>query len=78
MQKAKTRKRKRVRYRQGLGTCFCNRSILGKAKVQINETQLAEVINTASLRKQMENAIEVLKDDFTKHLSLRSTTGKSF
>lgn len=47
----------------------------GKAKVQINESQLADVVNLDSIRKQMEKAIETLKEDFIKSLSLRSTTG---
>jgi len=47
----------------------------GKAKVQVNESQLAEIVNVDSLKKQMERAVHVLKDDYVKHLSLRSTAG---
>lgn len=49
-----------------------------KGKVQINEAQLAEIVNLDSIKKQMEKAIEVLKDDFVKNLSLRSTTGNYY
>lgn len=47
----------------------------GKAKVQINETQMSELVNVENLKTQMQRAIDVLKDDFTKNLSLRSTSG---
>ncbi|XP_074028106.1 mitochondrial ribosome recycling factor 1 isoform X2 [Leptinotarsa decemlineata] len=46
-----------------------------KGKVEVNETQLSEVINVSSMKSQMQNVIEHLKDDFIKNLSLRSTTG---
>lgn len=52
--------------------------IAGKTKVHVNEALLSEVVNVAALKNQMDEAIEYLKDDFTKHLSLRSTTGKCF
>lgn len=51
--------------------CF----ILGKAKVVVNENQLAEVVNVESIKNQMQKAVDQLKDDFIKHVSLRSTTG---
>ncbi|RZC31954.1 RRF domain containing protein [Asbolus verrucosus] len=44
-----------------------------KAKVTVNENQLAEVINVESLKNQMQKAIDSLKDDFVKHLSVRSS-----
>ncbi|KAF2897249.1 hypothetical protein ILUMI_08922 [Ignelater luminosus] len=47
----------------------------GKAKIEINEAQLAEIINLDSLKTHMEKAVNTLKDDYIKHLSLRSTTG---
>lgn len=43
--------------------------------MHINETLLAEVINVEAFKKNMEHTIELMKDDFTKNLSLRSTTG---
>uniref|UniRef100_A0A1B6H234 Uncharacterized protein n=1 Tax=Cuerna arida TaxID=1464854 RepID=A0A1B6H234_9HEMI len=45
-----------------------------KKKVQINEEVLAEVINVAAMHEQMQGAIEKLKNDFIKNLSLRSTS----
>lgn len=47
----------------------------GKSKVLINENQLIDVINLDSMKKQMEHAVDLLKEDFIKHLSIRSTTG---
>lgn len=44
----------------------------------INENQLAEVINVGSLKSSMEKALLQMEEDFVKHLSLRSTTGKKF
>lgn len=45
------------------------------AKVEINETQLREIINYDAINSQMQKAVQQMKDDFVKHLSLRSTTG---
>lgn len=45
------------------------------AKVDINESQLRELINYDALNTQMQKAVQQMKDDFVKHLSLRSTTG---
>lgn len=45
------------------------------AKVEINEEQLASVINVDQLRSQMEKTLTLMKDEFVKNLSLRSTTG---
>ncbi|XP_002024761.2 ribosome-recycling factor, mitochondrial [Drosophila persimilis] len=48
----------------------------GKAgKVEINEQQLREIINLDSLNTQMERSVQQMKEDFIKHLSLRSTSG---
>ncbi|KAG5878588.1 hypothetical protein JTB14_008962 [Gonioctena quinquepunctata] len=47
----------------------------GKAKVEVNETQISEVLNIDSMKSQMQRVLEQLKDDFVKNLSLRSTTG---
>lgn len=46
-----------------------------KKKVEIDEEMLAEVINVDTMKTQMEKIIQHLKDDYIKHLSLRSTTG---
>lgn len=48
----------------------------GKSKIVVNETMLGEVINIDTIKNQMEKAIDQLKEDFIKHTSLRSTTGK--
>ncbi|GLV42843.1 mitochondrial ribosome recycling factor 1 [Carabus blaptoides fortunei] len=47
----------------------------GKKKVEINESQLAEIINLDSLRTQMKKSVDTLKEEYVKNLSLRSTTG---
>ncbi|XP_044269238.1 ribosome-recycling factor, mitochondrial [Tribolium madens] len=47
----------------------------GKAKVQVNESQLSEIVNVESLKTQMQKAVDLLKDDYMKHLSVRTTTG---
>lgn len=47
----------------------------GKGKVVINENLLSEIVNVESIKNQMQNAVEQLKEDFIKHVSLRSTTG---
>ncbi|EDW73594.1 uncharacterized protein Dwil_GK17631 [Drosophila willistoni] len=44
-------------------------------KVEINEQQLREIINLDQLNTQMEKSVQQMKDDFIKHLSLRSTSG---
>lgn len=46
-----------------------------KKKIQINEELLSEVIDIKKMREQMQGAIEKLKEDFIKHLSLRSSSG---
>lgn len=50
----------------------------GKGKVHVDETQLAELINLVGLKSQMQKALDSLKDDFTKNLSIRSTAGISY
>lgn len=44
-------------------------------KVEINEHQLATAVNVEQLKNQMEKALSVMKDEFVKNLSLRSSTG---
>ncbi|KAF4517799.1 hypothetical protein B566_EDAN003004 [Ephemera danica] len=47
----------------------------GKKKIQINEDELAQVIDVENMRNQMQKSLDVLRDEFVKNLSLRSTTG---
>ncbi|EEZ98734.1 ribosome-recycling factor, mitochondrial [Tribolium castaneum] len=47
----------------------------GKAKVHVNESQLSEIVNVESLKTQMQKAVDLLKEDYVKHLSVRTTTG---
>lgn len=44
-------------------------------KVDINPTQMSELVNVDKLKERCYDAIEKMKDDFAKNLSLRSTTG---
>jgi ribosome recycling factor len=44
-------------------------------KVFINEEQLASVVNLDNIKSQMEKCMTLMKDEFAKNLSLRSTTG---
>lgn len=44
-------------------------------KVEINLTQMSELVNVDKLKERCNDAIEKMKDDFAKNLSLRSTTG---
>lgn len=46
-----------------------------KGKVQINDAQIAEITNILALKDHMQKTVEGLKDDFVKHLSLRSSSG---
>jgi hypothetical protein len=48
---------------------------LGKKKVEISEEQLAEVIKIDAMKTKMQKAIDRLKEEYVKNLSLRSTTG---
>lgn len=47
----------------------------GKKKVEINDEQLAEVIKVDTMKTQMQKAVDRMKEDYVKNLSLRSTTG---
>lgn len=47
----------------------------GKKKVEISDEQLAEVIKIDAMRTQMQKAVDRLKEEYVKNLSLRSTTG---
>lgn len=44
-------------------------------KVEVNDEQLATVVNLEKLRSQMEKNLTTMKDEFVKNLSLRSSTG---
>lgn len=44
-------------------------------KVEINPIQMSELVNVDKLKQRCNDAIEKMKDDFAKNLSLRSTTG---
>lgn len=74
--KGKDKKKEKGNYRIPIvNNIYWAGIFVGKTKVVVNETQLTEYINIDSMKKQMERVIEQLKDDFIKHLSLRSTTG---
>lgn len=45
------------------------------AKVEINPIQMSELVNVDKLKERCNDAIEKMKEDFAKNLSLRSTTG---
>ncbi|XP_049828420.1 ribosome-recycling factor, mitochondrial [Schistocerca gregaria] len=47
----------------------------GKKKIEINETMLGEIVDVESMKAQMKKAVDTLKDEYIKNLSLRSTTG---
>lgn len=44
-------------------------------KVEIHEEQLQEIINVEQLNNHMQKSLNLMKEEFTKHLSIRSTTG---
>ncbi|KAG6454235.1 hypothetical protein O3G_MSEX008595 [Manduca sexta] len=46
-----------------------------KGKVEINPTMISELVPVEKLKERSNAAIDKMKDDFAKHLSLRSTTG---
>lgn len=46
-----------------------------KVLVELNEEQMSSVINVEQLNAHMQKAITIMKDEFVKNLSLRSTTG---
>ncbi|GJQ71486.1 hypothetical protein Trydic_g11203 [Trypoxylus dichotomus] len=47
----------------------------GKTRVQVNENQLSELMNVETLRAHFQRPIEVLKEEFVKNLSIRTTIG---
>lgn len=47
----------------------------GKSKVVINAAEMSELVPVGKLKDRCNAAIETMKEDFSKHLSLRSTTG---
>ncbi|KOB64779.1 Mitochondrial ribosome recycling factor [Operophtera brumata] len=47
----------------------------GKGKVVINTTEMSELLSVDKLKERCNASIENMKEDFAKHLSLRSTTG---
>lgn len=47
----------------------------GKKKVEINESQLGEVVNVDKLKLQLRRCVDDLKNEYVKKLSLRTTTG---
>ncbi|KAJ4434176.1 hypothetical protein ANN_22724, partial [Periplaneta americana] len=49
--------------------------VVGKKKIDVSDEQLAEVIKVDSLRTQMQKAIDRMKEEYVRNLSLRSTTG---
>nr|CAG4649693.1 EOG090X0DUK [Scapholeberis mucronata]SVE93887.1 EOG090X0DUK [Scapholeberis mucronata] len=46
-----------------------------KGLVNINESEIAELVNVLSLKQDLKNAVDSLKSDYVKHLSLRSAAG---
>ncbi|CAG9583438.1 unnamed protein product [Danaus chrysippus] len=44
-------------------------------KVEINPLMISELVPVNKLKERCQNSIEKMKEDFTKNLSLRSTTG---
>lgn len=47
----------------------------GKSKVVINAAEMSELLPVDKLKERCNAALETMKEDFSKHLSLRSTTG---
>lgn len=47
----------------------------GGGKVEINPTIMSELVPVEKLKERCQSAIENMKEDFAKNLSLRSTTG---
>lgn len=47
----------------------------GGGKVEINPTIMSELVPVGKLKERCQSAIENMKEDFAKNLSLRSTTG---
>jgi hypothetical protein len=49
--------------------------LLGKRKIEIDDEKLAEVIKIENMKTQMQKAVDRMKEEYMKNLSLRSTTG---
>lgn len=46
-----------------------------KGPVPINENEMAELVNVPSLKQDLQKGLDQLKNDYVKHLSLRSAAG---
>lgn len=75
MQKEKTKRKKKVSPMFIRIYIYNFNCFLGKSKVVINENQLSEVVNIETMKSQLQKSLDQLKEDFIKHVSLRSTTG---
>lgn len=47
----------------------------GKKNVTVDESSLGELIDLEKLKNQMQKNVEIMKEEYVKNLSLRSTTG---
>jgi hypothetical protein len=47
-----------------------------KTTTSVNENELAEIVAVDTMKTQMQKALDMLKDEYIRNLSLRSTTGK--
>jgi hypothetical protein len=47
-----------------------------KTTTAVNENELAEIVAVDTMKTQMQKALDMLKDEYIRNLSLRSTTGK--
>ncbi|KAG8230042.1 hypothetical protein J437_LFUL000878 [Ladona fulva] len=47
----------------------------GKKHVSVDESALAELVDIGTLRSHLQKTVDVMKDEYIKQLSLRSTTG---
>lgn len=47
-----------------------------KTVTSVNENELAEIVAVDTMKVQMQKALDMLKDEYIRNLSLRSTTGK--
>lgn len=47
----------------------------GKKKVAINDDELSEIVQTDTMKNQMQKALDVLRDEYIKNVSLRSSAG---
>ncbi len=46
-----------------------------KGPVTINEQEIEELVNVQHLKNDLQKGVDHLKNDYIKHLSLRSTSG---